>query len=89
MRRGGSHEGDEAGSVDDAPAGVEAFGWVFGILAHGEDGVLAAPPHALEVNIHSQIPDALLGVQRVVVRRVHDSRIVELPDQEKQIKTLD
>lgn len=68
-----AHERNEARGVDDASAGVEALRLVRRVRAHGDDGVLAAPPHALHVNLHREIPDTLLGVERVVVRRVHDA----------------
>ena len=64
---------DKARGVDDAATDMEALGLVRGVLAHREDRVLAPPPHALEVNLHREVPNLLLGVERVVVRRVHDA----------------
>ncbi len=71
--RRGTHQRHEACRIDDAPARAQSLGLVRRIVAHREDSVLAAPPHALEIDLHRQIPDLLLRVQRVVVRRVHDT----------------
>ena len=73
LGRGGAHDGDEARGVDDAPAGVQALRRVRGVVAHREDGVFGAPPDALEVDRHREVPDALFGVQGVVVFGVHDT----------------
>lgn len=78
LGRRGAHESDEARGVDDAAAHAEALALVGGVLAHREDRVLAPPPHALDVDVHGQIPDALLRVERVVVVGVHDPGVVEL-----------
>jgi hypothetical protein len=39
--------------------------------------VLAAEPDALDVDVVRQVPDVLGRVERVVVARVHDARVVE------------
>ncbi len=44
-------------------------------LAHGDDGVLASEPDAFNVYGLGEIPDLLLGVDRVIV-----PAIGELPD---------
>jgi len=44
-------------------------------LAHGDDGVLASEPDAFNVYSLGEIPDLLLGVDRVIV-----PAIGELPD---------
>ena len=58
LRGGGADESDDRGGVDDAAA-------LLGVLAHGEDGVLAAEPDALDVDVLGQVPDLLGGVDGV------------------------
>lgn len=36
-------------------------------IPHGDHGVLAAVPHALDVDRLRQVPDLLLGVDRIVI----------------------
>lgn len=55
---GGADERDHGRRVDDA-----AFGLL--VLAEGEDGVLAAEPHALDVDVLRHVPDLLGGVDGV------------------------
>lgn len=52
---------------------MKTLGLVYRVVAHSEDGVLAAPPHTLDVNRVSQVPDFLLGIERIVVGGVHDA----------------
>lgn len=78
LRCSSTHKCDETCSVDDASAGMQTLGLIDGVLAHGEDSVLAPPPDAFHVDLHRQIPYALLGVERIVVCGVHDARVVEL-----------
>lgn len=73
LRCRSTHQSHETCRVDDASTSMEPLGLVCGVLPHSEDSVLATPPHTLQVDVHSQVPDALLGVQRVIVGRVHDS----------------
>lgn len=75
---GGAHDGYEGGGVDDGAADVEVLGLVGGVVAHGDDGVLAAVPNALDVDGLGEVPDLFLGVERVVVGGVHDAGVVEL-----------
>lgn len=70
LRGGGTHQGDEAGHVDDAAA-------LLVVAAHAQHGVLAAVPDALDVDGLRQIPDLVRRVDRVVVLGVHDARVVE------------
>lgn len=42
----------------------------------GDDSVLATPPDSFHVNLLGKIPNALLGVQGVVVLRVHDTSVL-------------
>lgn len=58
LRSGGSNECNDGRGVDDASLGLL-------VLAQGEDGVLAAEPHALDVNVLGQVPDLLGGVDGV------------------------
>lgn len=55
---GGTDECDDGCGVDDAALGLL-------VLAEGEDGVLAAEPHALDVDVLGQVPDLLGGVDGV------------------------
>lgn len=52
LRSGGSDESDDRGSVDDAALGLL-------VLAKREDSVLAAEPHALNVDVLGHVPDLL------------------------------
>jgi hypothetical protein len=49
-----AHESDDRGSVDDAAA-------LLVVASEGEDGMLAAEPNALDVDVVSQVPDFLRG----------------------------
>ena len=49
---GGTDERDDGGGVDDAALGLL-------VLAEGQDGVLAAEPHALDIDVLGQVPDLL------------------------------
>ena len=40
---------------------------------HGWDGVSAAVPNTLDVDVEGAVPDLIAGVDRVVVRGVHDA----------------
>lgn len=55
-------EGNEARGVDDTASGAEALALICGVLAHREDRVLAPPPHALDVDVHREVPYPLLRV---------------------------
>lgn len=67
---GGADEGDDGGGVDDGAL-------LLAVLAEGEDGVLAAEPDALDVDVLGQVPDLLGRVDGVGVVGVHDARVVE------------
>ena len=73
LGRRGAHDRNEACGVDNAPAGVQSKGLVDRVLAHREDRVLASPPDALDIDLHREVPDALLGIKRVVVLGMHDA----------------
>lgn len=73
LRGGSTHQCYEAGRVDDATASVQALGLVGRVIAHSQDGVFATPPHALQVDGHGEIPDALFCVERVIVCWMHDT----------------
>jgi hypothetical protein len=70
LRRGRSDEADNTRGVDDARL-------VLAVLAEAQHGMLAAEPHALDVDGLGQVPDLLGGVDGVVVVGVHDARVVE------------
>lgn len=78
LRGGSAHDGYKGGGVDDGAADVEVLGLVGGVVAHGDDGVLAAVPDALDVDGLGEVPDLFFGVERVVVGGVHDAGVVEL-----------
>jgi len=70
LGRGRTDEGDDAGGVDDGTFGlVEA--------AQGEDGVLAAVPDALDVDVLGEVPDVFGGGDGVGVVGVHYAGVVE------------
>ena len=73
LRRRSAHEGYKARGIDDTASLVEALGGIYGIVSHGDDGVLAPPPDALEVDLHSEVPDAFFRVERGRVMGMHDS----------------
>jgi hypothetical protein len=68
LRRRGAHESDERGRVDDRAAS--------GATQRG-DPVLAAEEYALEVDRERALPSRLVRARRVVVRGIHDARVVE------------
>lgn len=70
LRGSGAHDGDERGRVDDGGARLL-------VAAQGEDGVLAAVPDTLDVDVLGQVPDGLGSVDGVVVLGVHDAGVVE------------
>lgn len=70
LGRGGADEGDDGGGVDDG-------GLCLLVAAQRQDGVLAAEPDALDVDVLGQVPDVLGGVDGVVVLGVHDAGVVE------------
>ena len=78
LRCSRTHERHETRRVDDASASLEALLCVHGVVLHRNDGVFAAPPDAFEVDLHRQVPDFLLRVQRVIVFRVHNTSVIEL-----------
>ena len=55
---GGTNKCNHGCGVDDAALGLL-------VLAEGKDSVLAAEPHALDVDVLSQVPDLLGGVDGV------------------------
>lgn len=57
---------------------MQSLAFIDRVLAHSQDGVFASPPDTLQVDLHSQIPDTLLGVERIVVIGMHNAGIVEL-----------
>lgn len=70
LRGGCADEGDDGGGVDDGSLGLV-------VAAECEDGVLAAEPDALDVDVVGEVPDGLGGVDGVVVVGVHDAGVVE------------
>lgn len=70
LRGGGTDEGDDGGGVDDGALCLV-------VAAQGQDGVLAAEPDALDVDVVGEVPDGLGGVDGVVVVGVHDAGVVE------------
>jgi hypothetical protein len=52
LRGGGTDKCDHGCGVNDAALGLL-------VLAEGKDGVLAAEPHALDVDVLGQVPDLL------------------------------
>lgn len=81
-----THESNEARGIDDASTSVKALGLIDGVCAHGEDGVLAAPPDAFDVDLHRKVPDLLLSVESVIIRGMHDPCIVELHPQKLSVR---
>lgn len=70
LRCGGSDQGNDGSSVNDgSPLLLE--------LAQRQNGVLAAKPHALDVNGLGQVPDLLGCVNGVGVIGVHYASVVE------------
>lgn len=57
--------------------GVDHTRLVLAMLPETEHSVLAAKPHAFDVNSLSEIPDLLGGVDSVIVQGVHDAGVVE------------
>lgn len=47
-------------------------------LLHGQDSILASKPDALDIDILSEVPDLLLGIDGVVISGVHNTSVVEL-----------
>lgn len=70
LRRGGTHQSDHARRVDDASLGLA-------VLSQATDSMLAAEPHALDINVLGQVPDVLGTLLGVAVLCVHDTGIVE------------
>lgn len=70
LRSGSADEGDDGGGVDDGAAGLF-------VAAQGQNGMLAAEPDTLDVDVLGQIPDGLGGVGSIVVLGVHDAGVVE------------
>ena len=58
MWSGGADKSYDGSGVDDAAA-------LLLVLAESEDCVLAAVPHALDVDVVSQVPDLLWGIDGV------------------------
>lgn len=67
---GSTHQGDEASRVNHTTS-------LLVVATHAQDGVLAAEPHTLHVDVLSQIPDLLGSVNRVGIIGMHDTGIVE------------
>jgi hypothetical protein len=61
---GGTDERDHGCGVDDAALGLL-------VLTEGQDGVLAAEPHTLDVDVLGQVPDLLGGVDGIWNVLVH------------------
>ena len=70
LRSSGTDQGYDRRSVDDGALGLL-------VLAHGEYGVLAAEPDALDVDGLCQVPDLLGCVDGVGVVGVHYTCVVE------------
>ena len=73
LGRSGAHKRHKAGGVDNTSSDMKTFGFVCGVLAHSEDCVFTAPPNALQIDLHGQIPDPLFRVNGVVVLSMHDT----------------
>jgi hypothetical protein len=69
----GAHQRNKTSSINDASAGMQSLCSIGWILPHGEDCVFAAPPDTFKVDRHRQVPDLLVGVERVVVSWMHYS----------------
>eukprot|EP00128_Syssomonas_multiformis_P000968 Colp12_sorted_trinity150504_noHs@35954 len=65
---GGTEEGHEGSDVDDAATAS---------TLQGGDGVAAAEPDTLHVDVHGEIPHILLSGHGVVISGVHDAGVVE------------
>jgi len=63
-------ESDDGGGVDDGSLGLL-------VTAQRENGMLAAEPDALDVDVLGEVPDVLGGVDSVVILSVHDTGVVE------------
>lgn len=68
LGRGSSHQSNNGSGVDDGALRLL-------VLAKRQDGVLAAEPHALDVDVVCQIPDFLGGVDGVFGPSVAASHI--------------
>jgi hypothetical protein len=49
-------------SVDNTSSDMKTLCFIRRVLPHRKDGVLAAPPDALDVDLHRKIPDMLFGL---------------------------
>lgn len=67
---GSTDEGDDGGGVDDGAA-------VLLVATEGEDGVLAAEPDTLDVDVLGKVPDGFGGIDGVGIVSMHDAGIVE------------
>lgn len=65
-----ANKSNDTSSVDDASLGLL-------VLAKTGDGMLASEPDTLDVDVLSQVPDLLGGVEGVCVVCVHDTGVVE------------
>lgn len=72
MPAGGSstHQGHKASRVDHTAS-------LLLVATHAQDSVLAAKPHALNIDTLSQIPNLLGGIDRIRIIGMHDTGIVE------------
>ena len=69
----GAHRGYKTCRVDNTSTGMQALRLVRWVFAHCEYRILAPPPDPFGIDLHSQIPDALLCVECIVVGRMHYS----------------
>ena len=88
LRGGSAHDGDKRSSVNDRTADVKVLGLVGRVVAHGEDGMLAAVPDALDVDGLGEVPDLFLGVERVVISGVHNTGVVELIHYKREVVSV-
>lgn len=70
LRSSGTDQGDDRRSINDGALGLL-------VLAHGEHGVLAAKPDALDIDGLRKVPDLFGRVDGVGVVGVHYTGVVE------------
>ena len=67
LGRCGTHQCYETGGVDNTTADMKSLGFVGRIVPHCLDSIFAAPPHALEVNLHCQIPNCFFSIEGMII----------------------
>lgn len=68
--RGRTNNGDHGRCVDDAALCLAVF-------PEGSNGMLGAVPHALDVDVHGQVPDIVRTLLRIAILGVHDAGVIE------------